>query len=126
MAFRGRALLTALIILSSCTADAPIIEEKSAARQPADCPASDFAFGAFQAIPSGSFIKGADPIYPEEQPEIRLQVTGFAIQRHEVTNAQFARFVDATGYVTSAEHAAASSAADAGSALFVPGINGAP
>ena len=33
-----------------------------------------------------------------------MRVDGFYIDRHEVTNAQFGRFVAATGYVTVAEH----------------------
>ena len=36
-------------------------------------------------------------------PVRRVHVDGFWIDRHEVTNAQFAEFVDATGYVTTAE-----------------------
>ncbi len=41
--------------------------------------------------------------YPEERFEHRVSVPGFWMDRHEVTNRQFARFVEATGYVTLAE-----------------------
>ncbi|MFN3819602.1 SUMF1/EgtB/PvdO family nonheme iron enzyme [Blastomonas sp.] len=78
-----------------------------------------FTEGRFVSLPGGSFIKGADPLYPEEAPSMRLSVSGFAIQSHEVTNDQFAAFVKATGYVTEAEKAAASDDPAAGSALFV-------
>lgn len=56
-------------------------------------------------IPAGEFIMGsADPGAPaNERPAHRVRVDGFWIDEHEVTNAQFAAFVAATGYVTTAE-----------------------
>jgi formylglycine-generating enzyme required for sulfatase activity len=54
-------------------------------------------------IPGGSFVMGADDAYPEEGPRHRVTVADFRIDRHEVTNAEFAQFVAATGYVTVAE-----------------------
>lgn len=55
-------------------------------------------------IPSGSFTIGSDNInYPEEQSAIDVAVDRFCIDRTEVTNAQFAEFTQATGYVTVAE-----------------------
>lgn len=41
--------------------------------------------------------------FPEEQPAVRVTVGPFWIDETEVTNAQFAEFVVATGYVTFAE-----------------------
>lgn len=46
---------------------------------------------------------GSDRHYAEERPVHRVAVDGFWIDTHVVTNAQFARFVAATGYVTVAE-----------------------
>ncbi|MFE5670714.1 formylglycine-generating enzyme family protein [Agromyces sp. NPDC056523] len=46
---------------------------------------------------------GSDRHYPEEAPQHERRVKPFAIERHPVTNARFAEFVDATGYVTVAE-----------------------
>nr|WP_282098632.1 SUMF1/EgtB/PvdO family nonheme iron enzyme [Qipengyuania proteolytica] len=54
-------------------------------------------------IESGTFMMGDDKAYPEEGPRRRVHVDGFWIDPHEVTNRQFAAFVDATGYVTGAE-----------------------
>lgn len=54
-------------------------------------------------VPGGRFVMGADDAYLEEAPAHAVAVTGFWIDRHEVTNAQFARFVAATGYRTVAE-----------------------
>src|SRR5262249_43269962 len=46
---------------------------------------------------------GSDRHYPEEAPVRRVQVDGFWIDETPVTNGQFARFVEASGYVTFAE-----------------------
>ena len=54
-------------------------------------------------LPGGSFRMGSTAFYPEEAPVHTVRVGAFAIERHPVTNAQFAAFVAATGYVTVAE-----------------------
>ncbi len=64
-------------------------------------------------IPGGAFAMGTeDPrtlpncgseSMPDARPIHRVQVDGFWIDRTEVTNDQFAAFVDATGYKTIAE-----------------------
>lgn len=54
-------------------------------------------------VPGGTFTMGDDPLYPEEGPPRAVTVKGFWMDAHEVTNAQFAAFVAATGYVTLAE-----------------------
>lgn len=56
-------------------------------------------------VPGGTFIMGDDDEHAEERHEHPVEVSGFWIDRHEVTNAQFARFVAATGYLTIAEQA---------------------
>lgn len=43
------------------------------------------------------------PFNPEERPVHKVTVDGFYLETHEVTNAQFQKFVDATGYKTQAE-----------------------
>ena len=53
-------------------------------------------------VPAGNFTMG-DRVYMEEAPVENVHVDAFWIDRHEVTNAQFAEFVAATGYVTRAE-----------------------
>jgi len=57
-------------------------------------------------IPGGTFLMGSDRHYPEEAPAHKVKVAGFWIGAYAVTNAEFARFVDATGYVTVAERPA--------------------
>ncbi|MDT5237434.1 MAG: formylglycine-rating enzyme, partial [Mycobacterium sp.] len=54
-------------------------------------------------MPGGSFRMGSTQFYPEEAPAHTATVGAFAVERHPVTNAQFAEFVAATGYVTVAE-----------------------
>ncbi|WP_255495543.1 formylglycine-generating enzyme family protein [Nocardia sp. GTS18] len=54
-------------------------------------------------IDGGSFTMGSDNHYPEEAPTHRVSVAGFFIDPHPVTNAEFARFVSRTRYVTVAE-----------------------
>jgi formylglycine-generating enzyme required for sulfatase activity len=49
---------------------------------------------------------GSDDHYPEEAPAHRVTVNGFWMDRHAVTNAEFQRFVEATGHVTLAERPA--------------------
>ncbi|WP_321789649.1 SUMF1/EgtB/PvdO family nonheme iron enzyme, partial [Paraburkholderia sp. J94] len=51
-------------------------------------------------------MMGSDHHYPEEAPAHKVRVRGFWIDRHAVTNADFQRFVDATGHITSAERPA--------------------
>ena len=56
-------------------------------------------------IPGGTFRMGSEDFYPEERPVHDVTVDGFWMDRHAVTNEQFARFVEETGYVTVAERA---------------------
>src|SRR4051794_17753913 len=56
-------------------------------------------------VPGGEFTMGtnADLGWPEEKPAHRVRVDGFWMDATDVTNDQFRRFVEATGYVTTAE-----------------------
>ncbi|SDC93028.1 formylglycine-generating enzyme family protein [Rhodococcus tukisamuensis] len=54
-------------------------------------------------IPSQTFTMGSDRHYREEGPSHRVAVDAFAIETHQVTTEQFARFVRDTGYLTVAE-----------------------
>ena len=54
-------------------------------------------------VPEGEFRMGSACHYSEEAPVHRVRVHGFWIDRTAVTNAEFAAFVEATGYVTVAE-----------------------
>jgi sulfatase modifying factor 1 len=54
-------------------------------------------------IPGGTFRMGSDHHYPEEAPAHRVTVAPFWMDRGPVTNRQFRKFVEDTGYVTFAE-----------------------
>ncbi|MBB3753263.1 formylglycine-generating enzyme required for sulfatase activity [Mycolicibacterium sp. BK634] len=54
-------------------------------------------------IPGQTVVLGSDRHYPEEAPAHSVTVDGFSIQARQVTNADFAEFVAATGYLTVAE-----------------------
>jgi formylglycine-generating enzyme required for sulfatase activity len=54
-------------------------------------------------LPGGAFRMGSTSFYPEEAPIHTATVGAFAVERHPVTNAQFAAFVRDTGYLTVAE-----------------------
>src|SRR6185503_21280372 len=70
---------------------------KVAAGQPSGDPPPGMVW-----IPGGSFLMGSNE-KQHEGPVHRVTVEGFWMDATEVTNAQFAEFVKATGYVTNAE-----------------------
>jgi sulfatase modifying factor 1 len=74
-------------------------------------------------IPGGKFwMGGDDSSSPDAKPVHEVTVDGFWIDRTEVTNRQFARFVKATGYVTVAERKPdARDFPDAPPEILVPG-----
>lgn len=65
-------------------------------------------------VPGGTSRLGSDVHYPEERPAREVPVAAFALARTPVTVAQFAAFVEATGYRTRAERDLG------GSAVFTP------
>jgi formylglycine-generating enzyme required for sulfatase activity len=57
-------------------------------------------------IPGGKFAMGtndSNPRFFDARPEHEVEINGFWMDETEVTNEQFAKFVEATGYVTVAE-----------------------
>lgn len=56
-------------------------------------------------IPGGEFVMGTNEVnaYDVEKPAVDLSVDGFWMDVHEVTNAEYSAFVEATGYITVAE-----------------------
>jgi formylglycine-generating enzyme required for sulfatase activity len=79
-------------------------------------------------VRGGEFWMGSEDFYPEEAPLRLAGVGDFWIDARPVTNAQFARFVAETSYVTFAEKAPdpalypgmSPDMAKAGSAVFTP------
>ena len=56
-------------------------------------------------VPGGELTMGSDDpgVYAAERPAVKVPVAGFWMEPTEVTNAQFQKFVTATGYLTVAE-----------------------
>lgn len=79
-------------------------------------------------LDGGWFVMGSDDFYPDEAPRHDREIAPFEIAATPVTNAEFARFVAATGHVTlaerslSVEHFPELTQADraAGSLVFTP------
>ncbi|GAB1597470.1 formylglycine-generating enzyme-like [Argonauta hians] len=69
-------------------------------------PSSSLNTGEMTLIPAGNFLMGTNrPIFVTdgEGPEREVEIKSFYMDIHEVSNAQFEKFVDETGYVTEAE-----------------------
>ena len=94
MAYFFSILLTTLVLFSALIFPTPVI---AAQTQTNTCP------DAMAWIPGGTFRMGSDDFFPEEKIVESVTVDGFCLEKTEVTNAQFAEFVKATGYVTVAE-----------------------
>ena len=58
-------------------------------------------------VPPGEFTMGSDDpkVWFTERPAHRVSLTGFWMDQTEVTNAQFAQFIQDTGYITVAQRA---------------------
>lgn len=143
----------ALLILSDIDSRAPAGEELATSMDPSSMPTSEVFLPTVEAkrspptpapegmvwIPGGEFSMGArDPMNRQDtvgmqattdsRPVHRVAVEGFWMDATEVTNAQFTRFVRATGYVTVAERkprqedfpAVAPDELTAGSVVFAP------
>lgn len=99
-----RACFLALFILASCNQqDDKVTPENSidAGRPPS---LADTASQRMVRIPAGTFEMGTnDPTFPDAQPVHKVKVNAFWMDEHEVTNAEFERFVAATHYITVVE-----------------------
>ncbi len=104
---RSRAVLMligAALALAACgTQKPPTVATSRACLSPLPPAEAASSTAGMVLIKGGAFEMGARPMKPEEGPPRPTRVGDFWIDRTEVTNAQFARFVAATGYVTLAE-----------------------
>jgi formylglycine-generating enzyme required for sulfatase activity len=98
----------ALMVFAGCSAKAPQQAEMALApSKPCQAslalptPANPKA-GMVQ-VEGGTFNMGAAAVHSEEGPPAKAKVGNFWIDQTEVTNAAFAQFVAATGYVTLSE-----------------------
>ena len=84
-------LIGLLLILTSCT---PSSKGRDTVQQE-----------GMVLIPSGEFLMGgrSDQAYQDEFPQHKVMISSFYMDVHEVTNRQFLKFVEETGYLTIAE-----------------------
>jgi formylglycine-generating enzyme required for sulfatase activity len=116
-------ILAALVLAGNAGAAEPIANCASYS----GIPQGDGDKAGMVFIPGGNFVMGSDRERPEEQFSHNVKVDGFWIDQHEVTNAEFAEFVAATGYKTLAErgidpktHPGMEALSAPGSVTFVP------
>ena len=70
---------------------------------PTDTPPPQVGTTEMVMIPAGPFIMGSDTDDPDETPQQQVDLPAFEIDLFEVTNAQFAAFVETAGYQTDEE-----------------------
>jgi sulfatase modifying factor 1 len=102
------AIALAMCLLAACAADPPAADRGTPAVPPeprinASNPPAPAPDGMVW-IPGGTFWMGCENCnMPDALPSHLVTVAGFWMDRTPVTNAEFERFVAATGYVTIAE-----------------------
>jgi sulfatase modifying factor 1 len=100
----GLLVIAALLLVSSGTT----ASSNAKASNPDETPGDQVCRKAQPGmawIPGGTFLMGTNDkdSFPNERPAHLVQVQGFWMDEHDVTNAEFSRFVESTGYVTTAE-----------------------
>jgi formylglycine-generating enzyme required for sulfatase activity len=105
---RGLLAATATAFVGGCGADASApVGVPESRPHPGRGPSSfgPIARAPMVAVPGGAFTMGSEgpEAGPSEGPAHRVRIRPFRLDAHEVTNDQFAEFVAATGYVTTAE-----------------------
>jgi formylglycine-generating enzyme len=97
------------LLLSVCATDPAVAGSPAVSDHPADRDhlAAQTSPPGMVWIPGGEFTIGStlEMARADEKPAHRVRVEGFWMDATEVTNKQFRAFVEATGYVTTAEKA---------------------
>ncbi len=91
--------------LSYCSPGSKSSYILKASQKEASIPEGKTSHNGMVHIKGGTFMMGAtdDEGRPDEYPAHKVEIKSFWMDQHEVTNAQFRKFVKATGYVTVAE-----------------------
>ncbi len=101
------ALTVAIVFVAGGVAGAGYIVSNDSEGGPVKVVLGDGKRGPLEMawVPQGEFLMGSDHklAQPNEMPAHKVKVTGFWMDVHDVTNADFRRFVQATGYLTTAE-----------------------
>ncbi len=108
----GSFLMATIYIVSSCRSggkhqvtDIDSVSSVASTEHLSGSASHDPSFTGMVLIHGGSFMMGGDgpQAADDELPKHEVSVSSFWMDQHEVTNAQFQRFVTSTGYVTTAE-----------------------
>lgn len=114
MVVRMFAVFGVAVVLAACDGQ----HEDMASCLEITLPDPDRPHASMVWIPGGDVTLGSEDFFPEERPLRDQSVDGFWISAHAVTNAEFAHFAEATGYVTLAEREGPDLG---GGAVFDPG-----
>jgi formylglycine-generating enzyme len=103
LAFAGAYLYTLMPRTSAF--DAKEVDSKRIDAEKSEADRNALSHSGMVWIPPTQFIMGSSEAkaLQNEQPAHAVKLDGFWIDEHEVTNKQFQDFVDATGYMTTAE-----------------------
>lgn len=99
-------LFSASFTLCCCSQSEQKKQQKSSTEAPAEIQerVTEIIPSKMVRIPSGTFTMGTnDPAFQDAQPVHKVTLKEFWMDEHEVTNAEFKKFVDDTHYVTVAE-----------------------
>lgn len=107
MAFRAGPVVGGVVAAVVTVAVLTMAGREAATAQPApQCAVAGRVAGpgaGLAWVPPGQVTLGEHARYPEEAPPLDVEMAGFWIAVTEVTNAEFAAFVRATGHVSEAE-----------------------
>lgn len=99
-----RVALAAVLLVTGCPKrpDAPVVADASRRGMPSE--RINSVGMPLVLVPSGELTMGSADGQPNEAPVHRVRLTApFYIGKYEVTQAEFRRFIEATGYRTTAE-----------------------
>ncbi|MGX5819598.1 formylglycine-generating enzyme family protein [Chitinophaga lutea] len=91
-----------LLVVLACACNAPAKQQRNGKDTLRSGAAAERANDGMVLVKGGVFTMGAKD-FPDAQPLREVRLSDFWMDEHEVTNAQFAAFVEATGYVTVSE-----------------------
>lgn len=96
-------IVSTLIVLGVVLTSSPDRKKKGDNSSSSNQSAFQWSTNYMVYLPGGKFMMGNERGNPDERPLHEVELSGFWIDPHEVTNDQFREFVEATGYVTVAE-----------------------
>lgn len=101
IALAGILILTGILLLRGVQPKPAILDEQTqyirslaASNDPA---LAEILDGSMELVPAGEFIRGSDTGYPNERPQQLVYLDAFTVDRYEVTNIQYSRFLESTG-----------------------------